>query len=501
MCTESNLKNNTKLIISWVLLLSLIIVAVFQFSTNQTNAQQANPNRVRVTCAPTKPEVMINEQVTFVAAVINASSTVRFSWKGPEIKSENKNRVKVKYDTNGTKKATVTARVGGESYQANCTVIVKSNAKPQPELNPEDLIKQLQSLLQGQQGGQTGGQQGGQLPGQTGSQPGQGTPTQQTQGQREAAAQQRAVQEYNRKQQQAEKTFEKEKQECEEGEATQGGNMSDDIQSSFQDQTTEEMGQLVPTDPKPIVDPIKNIRENIERLTAKEIGLKDSQEPALDQQVACKSEAGVRKVAEQWKNVLEKGRDGNPYWVTDYVALVKDSQDIATKQYIEALSSGQSCKSDENKKIAQTLAKLPISVIGNDIEKSSCQIEHKKDLNDLDTYLSYSDPYNNPSLNLIEKYSAMLGHRSEVIESVKSQTEMNQGFIAMKDEDGKITNPPQIYTNMALFNINSATGKLLEIDEATDAHGDLYADFLGKSGINSNYTGDTDLGSSLELPA
>ncbi len=256
MYTESNLKNNTKLIISWVLLLSLIIVAVFQFSTNQTNAQQANPNRVRVTCAPTKPEVMINEQVTFVAAVINASSTVRFSWKGPEIKSENKNRVKVKYDTNGTKKATVTARVGGESYQANCTVIVKSNAKPQPELNPEDLIKQLQSLLQGQQGGQTGGlpggQQGGQLPGQTGSQPTQSgsTPTQQTQAQRETAAQQRAVQEYNRKQQQAERTFEQEKKKCEEGDATQGGNMSDDIQSSFQDQAAEEMGQLVPTDPK-----------------------------------------------------------------------------------------------------------------------------------------------------------------------------------------------------------------------------------------------------------
>ena len=76
-------KNNTKLIISWVLLLSLVITVVFQFSTSQTNAQQANSNRVGVTCAPTKPEIIIGEQVTFVAAVVNAPSTVRFSWNGP----------------------------------------------------------------------------------------------------------------------------------------------------------------------------------------------------------------------------------------------------------------------------------------------------------------------------------------------------------------------------------------------------------------------------------
>lgn len=486
MYTESNLKNNTKLIISWVLLLSLIIAVVFQFSTTQTNAQQANTNRVRVTCAPTKSEVMINEQVTFVAAVVNAPSTVRFSWKGPEIKSVNKNRVKATYDTNGTKKATVTIRTGGESYQASCTVQVKSNPQQQQELNPEDLIKQLQGLLQGQQSGQTGGLPGG-TPGQTGSQPTQGgsTPTQQTQAQRETAAQQRAVQEYNRKQQQAERTFEQEKKKCEEGDATQGGSMSDDIQSSFQDQAAEEMGQMVPTDPKPIVDPIKNIRENIERLTAKEIGLKDSQEPALDQKVACKVDAGVKKLAEQSRNFLEKGRDGNSQWVTDYGALSNDSTDIGTIEYIEALSNDKSCRAEENKKIAQVLAAFDRATIGNEAKESSCSLQKDKNLNNVDTYLSYSDPSKNPSLNLLEKYSAMLAHRSEVVSSVQYQASLNDGFIPVKDEDGKIINPPQIYRDVALFNINSEAGTIAGKDEAGEDASDLYADFLGKAGLDS----------------
>ena len=456
-----------------------------------------------MSCAPTKTEVKQNEEVTFVAAVVNATTTVRYAWRGPEIKNVNRDRVTTKYDTTGVKRATTTIRVGGETYQAGCSVQVKSDAQQQQGLNPEDLLKQLQDFLKGQQGGQQpGGQPGGQQPGGQpgGQQPGQGAaPTQQTQAQRETAAQQRAVQEYNRKQQQAERTFEQEKQQCETGQATQGS-MADDIKGTFE-KNTGEMGQMVPTDPKPIVEEIENIRENIERLTAKEIGLKDATEPALDQQVACKSEAGVKKIAEQWKNFLEKGRDGNPYWVTDYVALVKDSQDIATMQYVEALSNGQSCRSEENKKIAQVLASLPRSVIGNDEEESSCPLQQKKDLNDVDTYLSYSDPFKNPSLNLLEKYSAMLGHRNEVIGSVKYQTEINRGFIPEKDEDGKITNPPNVYLDMAIYNMNSATGKLVELNESTDAHGDLYADFLGKSGINTNYTGDADLGSSLELPA
>jgi hypothetical protein len=491
MYTESNFKNNTKLIISWVLLLSLIIVAVFQFSTTQTNAQQANPNRVRVTCAPTKPEVMIDEQVTFVAAVINASSTVRFSWKGPEIKSENKNRVKVKYSTNGTKKATVTARVNGESYQATCSVVVKSDAKQQPQLNPEDLIKQLQGLLQGQQGGQTGGLPGGQqgtgTPGQTGSQPTQGgsTPTQQTQAQRETAAQQRAVQEYNRKQQQAERTFEQEKKKCEEGDAAQGGNMADNIQSSFQDQTTEEMGQLVPTDPKPIVDPIKNIRENIERLTAKEIGLKDSEEPALDQKVACKVDAGVKKLAEQSRNFLEKGRDGNTQWLRDTNGLVKDSHDIGTKIFINALANTQSCKSETNKKIAEVLASSPRSIIAAEPTNEVCKMEENKDLNKLETYLNYSSAIENPSYLLTEKYSGMLGYRTEVLDLATYENEVNGGFLAPKDEEGKATNHPDIYKGVALFNINNEAGTIAGKDEAGEDASDLYADFLSKAGLDS----------------
>lgn len=490
MYTESNFKNNTKLIISWVLLLSLVITVVFQFSTSQTNAQQANSNRVGVTCAPTKPEIIIGEQVTFVAAVVNAPSNVRFSWNGPEIKSENKNRVKVKYDTNGTKKATVTIRTGGESYKASCSVVVKSDAKQQQELNPEDLIKQLQSLLQGQQGGQTGGlpgsQQGGQLPGQTGSQPTQGgsTPTQQTQAQREAAAQQRAVQEYNRKQQQAERTFEQEKKKCEEGEATQGGNMADDIQSSFQDQTVEEMGQMVPTDPKPIVDPIKNIRENIERLTAKEIGLKDSQEPALDQKVACKVDAGVKKLAEQSRNFLEKGRDGNKTWITNYPQLTLDSIDIGTMQYINALAKDQSCRSEDNKTIAQALSSMPRSIIGAEPVEESCKIEENKDLNKLETYLNYSGADGNPSYKLAEKWSALVGHRSEVVDTVRIQAGINDGFIPIV-KDGEIVNPPRLYTDISLSNINRAADTIAEKDEAGEDASDLYADFLGKAGLDS----------------
>ncbi len=479
-----DMKKLLKTTITGTLIIATGFYFAFHTGTRETQAQQTPPTNIRVTCAPDKEFVLRNSPVKFTATVQNATSTIIYSWRGANITSRNAPDVTAQYGSLGVKRATTTINTGGVTLSAGCSVTVVTTL-PGGSNQGGNQQNPLGNLPQG--GNQTGNQSGNNNSG--GQQSGgnnQGTPIPQTQPQREEAARQQARQNYEREQQQAERTFEQEKQQCEEGETSQGS--SDSIKDSIEGdiaQDAEMFGQMVPTDPKPIVDPIKNIRENIERLTAKEIGLKDSQEPPLDQKVACKADAAIKKIAEQSRNFLSQGRDGNPYWITDYNALIKDSNDIGRSRHITALANDQSCKSAENKKIAQALASVPRSIIGAESTETSCPMNQNKDLNDLNTYLSYSDPLNNPAYRFAEKYSAMISVSAETVDLAKYETEINNGFIGVKDENGKIINPPNIYANTALFNINNEVGRLGSLHEITDGESVLFENFLGKTGIDN----------------
>jgi hypothetical protein len=487
MRNNFNYQKNYKLVLSWIILLSLVSFIVFKTTTSTINAQQTT-GQLSVSCSPNKETVRKNENVIFIAKVENATDKIKYSWDGTKIKSVNAPRVTTSYASLGKKKAIVTIVSGEKRLRAECftTVIESPNQQggQQGGNNPLDQLKDL--LGGGQQGGNNplqGGQQGGQaIPTTEGS----SIPTQQTQTQREEAARQKAVQQYNRKQQQAEKTFEQDKQKCDQEQGSEQSNV-DSIKESFEQNQPTEMGQLVPVDPKPIVNPISNIRENIERLTAKDIGLSDSQEPPLDQKMACKAHAAVKKKAEQSENFLKQGRKGNPQWVTDYNALERDAHDIGSREYINSLANDQSCRAEENKKIAQSLAKVPRSVIGAESQQQSCSVEKKKDLNDLGTYLAYSSAENNPSYNLAEKWSGLLANRTQTTESVLYQTSLNDGFIPIKDSDGLITNPPKIYTDIALFDLNGKSRAIGNVDEITEGQSDLLEDLMGK--LDDSVTG------------
>jgi len=493
MLSTYNFYRKNKLTISWVLLISFILFIVFNFSTSTTNAQQTT-EQITVSCAPNKKVVQRNENVTFVATVKNATEKIKYSWSGVTIKSVDSPRVTTSYASLGEKKATVTIVTGTKRIKAECSVVVSTNVSIQNQTggqqggnNPLQNLGGLQQMLGGGNnplGGLTGGQQGGQqggnnpigniLGGQqtngianTGTGTRAGTPTQNlnTRTSDTATNSQNARnnrrQEYQRELKENESEYEEDVKKCEEdkSDATQQGAEppAEDIQQETQ--------QMVPTNPIPIVDPIKNIRENIERLTLKDIGLEGSSQPSLDKTEACKVDAAIKKMAKDSHTFLTKGRDGNPYFVTNYENLTNDSQDIGQKNFIESIKNAQSCKENENTNIARALEKVPRSIIGGTSETASCPLEKENsdDLNELENFLSYIE--NPPAYKLAESYSAMLGVRLDTTERALYETSINRGFIGVKDDKGTIKNPPEIYLGHNINNMNSITNRVSTLDE------------------------------------
>lgn len=495
-------------ILSWVLLIGIITSGVFQISSSTTNAQQAT-TQPTVTCAPSKKEILRDEKVTFVATVKNASSSITYSWKGTNIQSVNADRVTVSYGSLGLKTATTTVVTNGFSIEAGCSVEVKANVQLQTG-QQNNLQQQAQQQLQNILGGQQGGQQGGQ----TGQQGGQSTSnggnsggsqqqtggnqtnqnTQQTQqigqspqekARKEAEAREKARADFEKRQQETQKEMEQKIKECEtDASAGEGADSSIKKAQEAKLQETGQQQQMVPVNPIPIVDPIKNIRENIERLTAKDIGLASSQEPPLDQVVACKTDTALEKVFKDSQDFIYKGdsTESGPKFITQYENHFKKIHDEAEEDFLNAiLNNSESCTPEEDKNIALSLLNQKKSLL-EEKSKDSCPMdnEDKYNLANIDTFMNFSDP----SKNLLIRHLQFDEDKNEALTAKTLlnayETEIALGFKNIKDEKGNIEHPAQVYLSVALNNFHSQTNRLIELDEATE--GKMFSDFMGKVG-------------------
>jgi hypothetical protein len=500
MHNQSNFKNILKISTSWTVLLSLVVFSVFQLSSTNTNAQQAN-GQIKLSCAPNKEVVQRNENVTFIAKVENATEKVKYSWGGTKIKSVDAPRVTTSYGSLGEKKATVTIVTGTTRVKAECTVLVSTNIAIQTNQNQgqgQDPQSQLQNLLGGTNPF-TGGQQGGTNPftggqQQGGSNPftGSGSPTsgssqtpqlQQSQPQREAAARNQARADAQQREQEIQQNLQEKLQKCE----TQS-NGSKKASEAIQEATTENLEeqatqqQMVPTNPIPIVDPIKDIQANIKRLTAKDIGLESSQEPALDEVTACQTEAYLEAEFKKSENLIYKGdeNENGPKFVPNFQKYLRKAKDDAGIAYLEAVMNNKnSCNVQEDVNVVKALIKQSESIL-KEQAKESCQVasEDKYNLTKLDSYLNFIDPTQNPLIRHLKIEEEWQKNMTSNLVREAYETDIALGFKNIKDDDGNITQPAQVYVNHSLNNFNIATNRLLQLDEATE--GQLFKDYTKK---------------------
>lgn len=241
--------------------------------------------------------------------------------------------------------------------------------------------------------------------------------------------------------------------------------------------------QMVPTNPIPIVDPIKSIEENIRRIAAKEIGAADGGDaPSLDSVAACEVDKLIVQMIETSERFLFEGDDGNPMFVTDNNTHFRKIQDKIVEDFTNELKKNDTCGGETYKNIAESLLKAENakSILNSDSSKT-CSIDSgegdKDDLNEIQNYFSWVNKH--PALEYMKASAELSGIIGSETTRELHEKQISLGFNDIKDDEGKITTPAQVYFSQSLSKLDHATARVTQIEEANE-HSELLNEFFLK---------------------
>jgi hypothetical protein len=244
-------------------------------------------------------------------------------------------------------------------------------------------------------------------------------------------------------------------------------------------QAPQNQQQMVPTNPIPIVDPIKSIEANIKRIAAKEIGSKeDGNKPSLDAVSACEVDKMILKVTEASQKFIweggegdDEGDPGKEMFIGDYNLHFSEVRITKIEEFTKALKENDTCGGELYKNISKALVEEENarSIINSDKSKACLPDEQKgedeDDLNKIENLFSWLHPENN---TIYQKGKATRELRSVVnseLERVKLESEISLGFKSIKNDEGRITTPAGTYLEQSLANLGGAKFRVNQYQE------------------------------------